>query len=207
MKPNISKRADGAGRLSNTSPVGPGSGPKPSGSAGSASRGTQAMTLVEMMVAVAVGSLLLMVVAVTFTSGTRAFAVTSNYVGMDCSSRQVLDHMSQEIRWAGNLVEFTTNHLKFGYRGATNYFLVYDWNAASGQLTEWNTSGTTTNVLLTGCDRLTFSLYDAAFVPTTFPSQGKGISVAWTASRTILGNKSTTEDMQQALIIIRNKAQ
>jgi hypothetical protein len=31
------------------------------------------------------------------------------------------------------------------------------------------------------------------------------LSVNWKCSRTILGNKSTTEDMQQALIVIRNK--
>jgi Tfp pilus assembly protein PilW len=163
------------------------------------------MTLVEMMVAVGVGSLVLMGIAMVFMTSSRAFAAVSNYVAMDSSSRNALDHLTQEIRQAGNLVEFTTNHLKFGYQGTTNSFLVFDWNASSGQLTEWKTSDTTTNILLSGCDQLSFSLQDAFFNSTTTPSQGKGIRVNWTCSRTILGSKTTTEDMQQALIVIRNK--
>jgi Tfp pilus assembly protein PilW len=162
------------------------------------------MTLVELVVAVGVGCLVLMVAALVFSSGSRAFASMSNYVDMDTSSRQTLDHMSQEIRQAGGLFEFSSTHLKLGWRGQTNSFLVYDWDATSGQLTEGNTATATTNVLLTGCDRFAFSLYDVTFAPTTIPSQGKGVSVSWSCSRTIIGRKSNTEDIQQALIVIRN---
>jgi hypothetical protein len=163
------------------------------------------MTLIEMLVAVAVGSLVLMVVAMVFMNGTRAFAAASNYISMDTDSRNALDHLTQEIRQAGNLVQFSPTQLKFGYRAQTNSFLVFNWDATSGQLTEWNTATTTTNILLKGCDQLSFSLYNTSFAPTTNAAQGKGISVSWTCSRTILGSKSTTENMQQALVIIRNK--
>ena len=163
------------------------------------------MTLVEMMVAVGVGSLVLTAVATVFTNGTRAFASMSNYVSMDGASRNALDHMTMEIRQAGDLVQFSPTRLEFGYHGQTNSFLVFNWDAPSGQLTEWNTATSVTNTLLTGCDQLAFSLCDASFASTTNLSQGKGISVSWTCSRTILGVKSTTEDMQQALIVIRNK--
>ena len=163
------------------------------------------MTLIEMLVAVAVGSLVLMVVAMIFMNGTRAFAAASNYISMDGDSRNALDHLSQEIRQAGNLVEFSPTHLKFGWHAQTNSFLIFNWDATSGQLTEWNTANTTTNILLKGCDQLSFSLYNSSFAPTTNSAQGKGISVTWACSRTILGSKSTTENMQQALIVIRNK--
>ena len=163
------------------------------------------MTLTEMLMAVAVGTLVLTVVAMVFMNGTRAFAATSNYINMDSDSRNALDHLSQEIRQAGNLVAFSPTQLKFGYRAQTNSFLVFNWDATSGQLTEWNTANTTTNILLKGCDQLSFSLYNSLFAPTTNCAQGKGVSVSWTCSRTILGSKSTTENMQQALIVIRNK--
>jgi len=163
-----------------------------------------AMTLVELMVAMAVGSLVLMVAAMVFMNGTRAFAAASNYISMDGDSRNALDHMTREIRQAGDLVEFSPTHLKFGWHAQTNSFLVYDWDANSGQLTEWNTADTTTNILLKGCDQLSFSLYNATFAPTTNSAQAKGISVAWKCTRTILGNKCTSENMQQALIVIRN---
>jgi prepilin-type N-terminal cleavage/methylation domain-containing protein len=204
MKPNTSKRADAENRTVNMAAAGPKSGPKALAPVDGCSKATQAMTLVEMMVTIAVGSIILTVVASAFATGTTSFAAISNYVGMDGDSRNTLDHMTREIRQAGNLVEFSPTHLKFGYHSQTNSFLVYDWNATSGQLTEWNTAGTTTNILLTGCDRLAFSLYDLSFAPTSSPSQGKSINVSWTCSRTILSRK-TTEDMQQALIIIRNR--
>src|SRR5689334_4748645 len=90
---------------------------------------TRAMTLVEVMVAVGIGSLVLMGVAMVFMTSSKAFAAVSNYVAMDSSSRNALDHLTQEIRQAGNLVEFSPTHLKFGYQGTTNSFLVFDWNA------------------------------------------------------------------------------
>ena len=162
------------------------------------------MTLVELMVAMAVGSLVLMVAAMVFMNGTRAFAAASNYISMDGDSRNALDHMTREIRQAGDLVEYSPTHLKFGWHAQTNSFLVYDWDANSGQLTEWNTADTTTNILLKGCDQLSFSLYNGTFAPTTNSAQAKGVSVAWKCTRTILGNKCTGENMQQALIVIRN---
>ena len=134
----------------------------------------------------------------------HSFAAMINYVDLDQYSRNALDHMTQEIRQAGGLVEFSPSHLKFGYHAQTNSFLVYDWDANSGQLTESNTADTTTNILLKGCDQLSFSLYNGTFAPTTNSAQAKGISVAWKCTRTILGNKCTSENMQQALIVIRN---
>jgi hypothetical protein len=114
--------------------------------------------------------------------------------------------MTLEIRQAGALTEFSSTHLKFARPGQTNSFLVYDWNSATRQLTEWKTGYAKTNTLLTECDLIAFSLYNASFLPTTNLSKSKGLSVNWKCSRTILGRKSTTEDMQQALIVIRNKA-
>jgi prepilin-type N-terminal cleavage/methylation domain-containing protein len=205
MELKNSRPTDDVNRRPLNTPAVPGTGPKALIPAGAGSRGTRAMTLVEMLVAVAVGSLILMVVAMVFMNGTRAFAAASNYINMDSDSRNTLDHLSQEIRQAGNLVAFSPTQLKFGYRAQTNSFLVFNWDATSGQLTEWNTANTTTNILLKGCDQLSFALYNSSFAPTTNAAQGKGISVSWACSRTILGRKSTTENMQEALIVIRNK--
>ena len=168
-------------------------------------KAAQAMTLPEMMVAMGVGFLILTVMAMVFMTSARSFAAMSNYVEMDANSRNALDHLTREIRQAGNLVEFSPTHLKLSVAGQTNSFLVFDWNSASGQLTEWETGESYTNILLSQCDQLSFALYDSAFLPSTNLLTSKGVSVSWTCSRTILGNKITSEDMQQALIIMRNK--
>jgi len=168
-------------------------------------KNARGMTLPELMVAIGVGSLVLMVVATVFATSTRSFATMGNYVEMDSNSRNAMDHITLAIRQAGALTEFSSSHLKFAATpGQTNSFLVYDWDSTSGSLTEWQTGGGT-NTLLTGCDQLAFSLYNSSLASTTNLSQCKGLSVNWKCSRTILGKNTTSEDMQQALIVIRNK--
>ena len=169
------------------------------------SKAVRGMTLPEMMVAVAVGSLVLMVIAAVFMTSSRSFAAMGNYVSMDANSRNALDQMTQEIRQAGNLAEFNPTRLKFARLGQTNSFVVYNWDPMSRQLTGWNTGDATTNILLTECDQLTFSICNSSFAPTTNILESKGVRVTWKCSRTILGNKTTTEEMQQGLIIMRNK--
>ena len=168
-------------------------------------KAAQGMTLPEMMVAVLIGFLVLMFMSLVFADSARCFAATGNYVNMDCGSRNAMDRMTREIRRAGALAGFTTNRLQFIKFGTTNGVLVYEWNAGSRQLTEWQTGSSQTNVLLEQCDSLTFSMYKNSFAPTANFLEGKAIGVNWKCSRTILGKKVNTEDMQQALIVIRNK--
>lgn len=168
-------------------------------------KAARGMTLPEMMVAVSVASLILMVMALVFMTSARSFAAMGHYVSMDRSSRNALDLMTREIRRAGDLTEFGPTHLKFASYGLTNAFLIYDWDANSRQLTELNTATSTTNILLTECDQLVFSMHKSSFASTTNILESKGIRVTWKCSRLILGQKLTTEDMEQALIVMRNK--
>ena len=163
------------------------------------------ITLVEMMVALGVASLVLTALFIVFTDSARCFAATGNYVIMDRNSRNALDRLTREIRRARTLTGCTTNRLEFTRFGTTNSF-VYQWDSGSRQLTEWQTGNAQPSVLLTECDELAFSMQNATFVPTTIPSEGKAIGVTWKCSRTILGKKINTEDMQQALIVLRNKS-
>ena len=77
-------------------------------------------------------------------------------------------------------------------------------------MTSWKTGGTT-NTLLTQCDALQFSMFNnvpqpgATFTNAASVASAKAISVSWRCSRTILGAKVNTENMQEALIVIRNK--
>jgi prepilin-type N-terminal cleavage/methylation domain-containing protein len=163
------------------------------------------MTITELMVAIAVGSLVLMFMTVVFSGSLRCFAATSNYVNMNNDSRNALDTMTRDIRQAGDLTGFTSTRLQFTKYGTTNLLFVYEWDANSHQLTQWQTGIAQTNVLLTDCDELAFSMYKTSFAPAANVLEAKSIGVAWKCSRTVLGKKANTEDMQQALIVIRNK--
>ncbi len=171
----------------------------------SAVQGVRGMTLPEVMVATVVGFLILMVMGQVFLTSAFSFAAIGNYVSMDRDSRNALDHMTREIRQAGDLLEFSPTHLKFALQGATNSFLIYNWDGQTCHLTESKSGESAGKVLLSECDQFAFSLRNSLFAPTTVVSEGKGISVAWKCSRTILGNRTTSEDMAQALIIMRNK--
>jgi len=149
--------------------------------------------------------LVLTAVSLVFMTSARSFAAMGNYVSMDRNSRNALDQMTREIRRAGNLTSFSPMRIQFTKFGTTNSYLVYQWDANSRQLTSWKSGSTQTNILLTECDEFAFSMCNSSFAPTTVISEGKGIQVAWKCSRAILGNKITTEDMEQALIVMRNK--
>ena len=166
------------------------------------------MTQVEILAGVGVSSLLLLGMMTVFMTSNRSFVALCNYVTMEQRSRSALEQMTRDIRRSKDLLSFSTNQLVFNFAGATN--LIYAYNPASRRLTQWETGGQT-NILLSECDSLRFSMYSnipqpgGALSNTTAVAQGKCISLAWKCSRMILGKKFNTEDMQQALIVIRNK--
>jgi len=166
------------------------------------------MTLVELMVSTGVGSLVLASIVTVFVTSNRTFVSMGHYVAMDQASRSALDQMSRDIRRSKNILTFSTNKLVFNYSGTTN--LTYMYDLENRQLLQWKTGGAT-NVLLSSCDLLTFSMFSnipqagGTLTSTTDVNKGKAISVAWRCSRKVLGKKLNTEDMQEAQIVIRNK--
>ena len=174
----------------------------------------RAMTLMEMLIAVAIASLVFAAVAALSVYTTRSFVAMGNYADLDQYSRGALDTMSREIRQTRSLVSFQTNRLVFEDNdGATN--LVYHWDPVSGLLTRQK--GNQVSVLLTNCDFLTFGVSQRnpsnsfAFHPATNSitgqfdvSQAKLVDVSWRCSRQILGQKVNTESVQTAKIVMRN---
>jgi len=165
-------------------------------------------TMVEMMTAAGVGTLVLMVVAMIFSSSSRSFCTIGNYITMDQSSRNALDQMTKDIRASKNISFCSSNQVVLNFWSSTNGVLtnlIYRWDASTKQLTRWKNVEATTNTLLDGCDWLQFSMFDRNFSNTTDIARGKVLSVAWRCSQTVLGKKMTTEDMQEAQIVMRNK--
>ena len=175
---------------------------------------SRGMTLMEMMVAIAIASLVFTAVAMLSIYTARSFVAMGNYDDLDRYSRNALDVMSREIRQTRSLVFYQTNMLIFEDNdGATN--LVYQWSPSTGLLTR--TKANQVSVLLTNCDSLAFGVSQRnpsnnfAFHPATNSitgqfdvSQAKLIDVSWRCSRQILGQKINTESVQTAKIVMRN---
>lgn len=182
----------------------------------------RAFTMVELMVAVALGSLVLTAVGMLSLYGARSYCALVNYADLDGKSRYALDVIAREIRQATALVSFQTNLpvkslTLFNADQAATITLTYDSNAGTMVLAK---TGQPSLTALTGCDRWDFALYrrdplisstNITFYTATNstgqldPSLCKLINMTWKCSRTILAQKVNTESVQTAQIVLRNK--
>lgn len=173
-------------------------------------------TLVEACLAVALGTLVLAVVASITVYSSRTFSAISNYVDLDVHSRFALDIISREARQCTSVIDYQTNGSVTSItltntQAGTAMRLVY--NSSQGTLTYQKTSKPD-KVLLTSCDRWNAWIYTRApsiystnitFNAATNLASCKLINMSWKCSRTIMGSKLNTESVQTAQIVLRNK--
>ena len=169
---------------------------------------SRAMTLVEIMIALGINSLVLVVVATFSIYSSRNFASLGNYVGLDSASRKTLDQMIGEIRQTTLLTGFQSNKLTFTDFDGANLVYAYDPTAQ----TLARAKPGVTNIFLTNCVSLKFGIYQrnpqtgGAFVFTTNAADCKLVDLTWKCVRTnYLSTKLNTESVQTAKILIRNK--
>jgi len=165
------------------------------------------MTLLELLFAMGVTSVVLAGVCSLYFYSYRSFAAQLNYVEMDQDSHRTLDKMSQQIRQVKAMTGFTTNQLVF--TDFDDQPLAFVYNPTNRTLIR-RKSGQS-EVLLGGCDSLTFSIFQRNPVagkydqyPTADVATAKLIQVQWLCSRKLFYNSLlNTESMQSAKIVIR----
>jgi hypothetical protein len=178
--------------------------------------------MVEMLMAVAIGSIVLLAVANLSLFGARSLASMVNYANLDGQSRYAADVIGSELRQGTAVTAFNTNlPLKSltltNADQATTIKLSYDSNARTLVLEK---TGRPKFVALTQCDGWDFSLYQRTpygyptnllFYPATNgsrildPTLCKLIKMSWKCSRTMMTQKLNTESVQSARIVLRNK--
>lgn len=172
----------------------------------------RAFTLVELLVAVGISSILLIAVLSLSFFSARSFAALTNYVDLDNLSRNALDVMTREIRQADALVGYSSTRLDFRHTSSfgTTYTISYVYSPDARTLTR--IQGSQRQVLLRECDFLRFSTYQRNHIigswdqfPTSDMSTCKLVQLAWVCSRTILGARVNTESVQSAKVVIRKK--
>lgn len=167
------------------------------------------MTLVEVMIATSIGTLILATAGSLMVYNARSLAALTNYADLDRYSRGAVDKLSQDIRQATNVVSFTGTELRLGTsRGRSN--IVYTFSPITKTLARQE--GRNTEILLYECDSLTFTLYGRNNVSNTWDqfvvtnaAGAKLIKLNWTCSRTILGQAVNTESVQTAKIVLRKQ--
>jgi len=169
------------------------------------------MTLVELLIAMSIASLVLIAVGCLSLYVCRSYAALANYSDLDQASQHALDSMSRDIRQTMGLIGYNTNGgqqtLVFSNWDGTH--LTYTWTPASRELVRKET-GQADTVLLTQCDSLFFDLSQRnpsnnfTFYPISGTNTAKLVDITWTCSRQILQAKVNTESVQTAKIVIRN---
>jgi prepilin-type N-terminal cleavage/methylation domain-containing protein len=165
------------------------------------------MTLVEMMVAIAIASIVFAAVGSLAMFTSRSFVAMGNYSDLDRVSCNALDQMSRDIRQTRGLSAYSSTKLTFNDYDGTPLIFEYDANDS----TLIRKKGSVKTVLLTQCDLLSFNISqrnpsnDFTFYGVSSNlNTAKLIDVNWRCSRKILGNKVNTESVQTAKIVLRN---
>jgi hypothetical protein len=180
------------------------------------------LTLVEVMIATSLGSMVLAAVGLLTLYGAKTSVAVVNYTDLDGKSRYALDLISREIRQANAVLSYQTN-ASFKTFTLTNNdqaaAITLTWDAGAGTVTMAKT-GQPTVTNLTQCDRWDFSFYQRTpwvtgtniiFYPATNSAGSldlslcKLISMSWKCSRAIMGAKIDTESVQTSEIVLRNK--
>jgi hypothetical protein len=178
------------------------------------------MTLIELLMAVGIGTIVTAAVMALSFYSSRSFVAIGNYVDLDQYSRNAVDKMVKEIRQASALVFYQTNmpkSLVFSYADGST--VTYSWisNSTSSKLVR-TTNGISTD-LLAGCEIWNFKICQRTPIPNTtnefYPALNasggidmslcKLVDMSWKSSRTIFGKKANTENVQTAQIVLRNQ--
>lgn len=168
------------------------------------------MTLVEIMVGSAIGSILLLsITSLSFYTG-RSFASLANYVDLDNYSRKALDNMSQQIRQTNRLLSFTSTTLSFEDSDGGTLTYTYDPNART--LVRSKNGVNDPVPLLKECNFLEFSVFQRNPMggsynqyPTATAATCKLVQLKWICSRDMIRSRVNTESVQSAKIVIRKQ--
>ena len=172
--------------------------------------------MIEVLVAAAVGCLLLAGGLVIYLFSVTSFASMANYSDMNRKSRFASDMISRDIRSCLSIVSATANQLSLNEPspdGTTVYATTYTYDPNAGTLNRWQNGET--KLLLTGVDSLFFVLYQkpatnssAAFEQyptTTVITNAKLISFQWSCSRAVRPLQTESESLEAGIVEIRNQ--
>lgn len=168
---------------------------------------SRGFTLVELMVASALGLLASTAILMMWSFTTRSFCAMTNYTDLSLVSRKALDTLSRDIRQAKTVTAYTTNSITLQDINGNTFRYSYD--PSKRTLVSVRGGVTTTN--LTSCDSLQFWIYQRTPKSNSFEcytpasvTNTKLVQVTWSCSRTILAAKVNTETIESAKITLRN---
>lgn len=170
---------------------------------------TAAFTLAEVMVASAIGSLILGAIMTTYVFSLRGFQAISNYTEIHADGRMAIDHFARDVRGVYQITSFNPSNLvvriptAFSSSGGVTSYKTVTYSMNGGALYRTDSSTGRTSRLATNIHQLTFSLYDRLGNPTTLTSNAKGIQVDIRLRKYVV-SQIQSEDYLSARLNMRN---
>lgn len=169
------------------------------------------MTIVEVLVATGLASVVMATLAAISLFTMRSFAAMANYADLESESRNALDHMTMDIRQTYGLRTNFDNELDFD-DAPDHQTLKFIYDPSAQTLTRVKNGNYTT--LLSHCIDLQFGLFQRntsndtynQYPVTSNAALCKVVQVTWTCKRSLYGSALfNTEVVQTAKIVIRKK--
>ena len=177
----------------------------------------QAWTLVEMMVALGLFTLVGMAMMGTYIFSVKSMASMYSYSLLDQYNRQAMDQLTREIRQSKKVLAYTTNSITIltaNDDGSTGPTVTYSFNPTTRKMLRTSSDGTS-RLLLNNCSLLQFDLF------TRCPSNGmfgvfpvamnnwsntvKVLQLTWKTSISQPSGIANSENVQTARIVIRKQ--
>jgi len=175
----------------------------------------QAWTLVEMMMAVGVFTLVAMALMGTYLFSVKSMASMYSYSLLDQYNRQAMDQLTREIRQSKKVLAYTTNSVTIlaANDDGTTSKVIYSFNPTSKKMVR--TSDGTSKVLLNNCNLLSFQLFTRCPSNAVFGSfpvavdnwsnTVKVLQLTWKTAIMQPNNIANSENVQTARIVIRKQ--
>jgi hypothetical protein len=139
----------------------------------------------------------------------RSFLALSNYSELNDNNRITMDTMTRDLRECNRVISCSATRLDVQDSDGATISYIY----SPGARTLTRSKNGVNRTMVTECDMLAFNLGTRdpiagsfAVVPTSNVSQAKVVNVSWNCSRSILGSKVNSENVQTARIVIRKQS-
>ena len=178
-------------------------------------RAVQGMTLIELMIAMGIFSVVSMALTTIFIFSLRSFETMSNYANLDRDNRVAVDTITRDVRQASYVSDYKADPPTLTLvSGSDTVSYLYDEDAQT--LTRSASDGSE-RVLLELCTELTFNLFQRNAVGGSydvFPvakgswtNTAKVVELSWKTNRRLKGtSRINSEYVETARIVIRNQS-
>ncbi len=179
-------------------------------------RANRAWTLVEMMTAVGLFSLVGLALMGTYVFSVKSMASMYSYALLDAYNRQAMDQLTREIRQAKKVLDYTTNSITIltANDNGTTPTVTYTFSPSTKKMIRTSSDGSS-KLLLDNCSLLQFSLYTRCpsnrefgsypVAENAWSNSVKVLQLTWKTGITQPSGIAASENVQTARIVIRKQ--